>query len=62
MDRTVRIEHHTSIGMLWIVAWLFTIGYLDLSFWRGVLAFFVWPYFLGAYFAEPAPPPGPPQI
>ena len=44
----IRIEQHSSIGLLWIAAWLFTIGFLHLSFWKGVLALFVWPYYLGA--------------
>lgn len=29
-------------------AWLFTIGYLHLTFWQGVLAIIIWPYYLGA--------------
>lgn len=47
----IRIEQHSSLGLLWVVGWLFTIGYLDLSFWRGVFAIFVWPYFIGTAFA-----------
>jgi hypothetical protein len=62
MDRPIRIEQHSSLGMVWIIAWLFTIGYLKLGFWQGVLALLVWPYFLGAHFAEPLPPPAAPQI
>ncbi len=50
MER-IKIEQHSSIGLLWFVGWLFTIGYLDLGFWQGVLAIIVWPYFLGAHFA-----------
>lgn len=38
-------------GMLWFVGWLFTIGYLHLHFWKGLLALIVWPYFLGTTFA-----------
>ncbi len=34
----IRIEQHSAIGMLWFGAWLFTIGFLRLSFWKGVLA------------------------
>lgn len=34
-------------GGLWIAAWLFTIGYLHLAFWKGVLALILWPYYLG---------------
>ena len=30
--------------------WLFTLGYLQLAFWKGVLAIFIWPYYLGTFF------------
>jgi hypothetical protein len=43
----IRIEHHTFTGGLWIVGWLFTLGFCHLSFWQGVLALLVWPYYLG---------------
>lgn len=46
----IKVEHHTLSGGVWIAAWLFTIGYLQLSFWKGVLAVVLWPYFLGAHF------------
>ena len=51
MDRSVKITQHSSVGMLWFVGWLFTIGYLKLGFWWGVVALIVWPYFLGGHFA-----------
>lgn len=35
-----------------MVGWLFTIGFLDLGFWRGFLGLFVWPVFLGTRIAE----------
>jgi hypothetical protein len=44
----IRIEQHSSIGLLWFAGWLFTIGYLKLSFWAGVLAIVIWPYDIGA--------------
>jgi len=47
----IKIEHHTVSGGAWIAAWLFTLGYLKLGFWNGVLAILIWPYFLGAHFA-----------
>ncbi len=47
----IKIEHHTVSGGLWVIAWMFTIGYLHLSFWSGVLAIVIWPYYLGASFA-----------
>lgn len=40
----------TFLGPIWAVGWLFTIGYLKLTFWKGVLALIVWPYYLGAFF------------
>ncbi len=43
----IKIEHHTFTGGAWIAAWLFTIGFLKLSFWKGVLALVLWPYYLG---------------
>jgi hypothetical protein len=49
----IRIEQHSSLGLLWFAGWLFTIGFLDLTFWRGVLAIVVWPFFLGEHFATP---------
>ena len=37
-----------SIGSIWFIMWLFTIGYAELSFWKAVLALVIWPYFLGS--------------
>lgn len=36
---------------LWLMGWLFTIGFLHLNFWRGVLAIIIWPYYLGVHIA-----------
>lgn len=43
----IKIEQHTFSGVLWIIGWLFTIGLVHLSFWQGVLAVVIWPYYLG---------------
>jgi hypothetical protein len=43
----MKIEHHGSMGIIWAIGWLFTIGFLHLSFWKGVLAIVIWPYYLG---------------
>lgn len=43
----IKIENHTFSGGVWVVGWLFTIGYVGLSFWQGVLAVIIWPYYLG---------------
>ena len=43
----IKVEQHTFSGAMWIVGWLFTIGFLHLTFWRGVLAIIIWPYYIG---------------
>lgn len=48
----IRIEQHTFSGTLWFAAWLFTIGFLHLTFWRSVLALVLWPYYLGLTFSS----------
>ena len=57
MDKQrIRIEQHGGLGLIWLAGWLFTIGYLELGFWRGVLALVVWPYYLGVDMAAIDPP------
>ncbi|WP_196260504.1 hypothetical protein [Pelagibacterium limicola] len=51
MERRINVVQHSSLGVLWFIGWLFTIGYLGLGFWTGVLALVVWPYFLGVHMA-----------
>ena len=43
----IKIEQHSFTGGLWFAAWLFTIGFLHLSFWQSVIAIVIWPYYLG---------------
>jgi hypothetical protein len=43
----INVEQHSGGGILWIAGWLFTIGYLQLTFWKAVLAIVVWPYYVG---------------
>ena len=50
MER-IQISQHSSLGALWFGGWLFSIGYLHLDFWMGLLGLIVWPYFVGSYFA-----------
>lgn len=44
----IRIEQHSSIGLLWFGGWLFTIGLLHLPLGKALLGLIVWPYYLGA--------------
>jgi hypothetical protein len=46
MARKVEVSGIT--GPIWFMGWLFTIGYVHLSFWEAVLALVIWPYYLGA--------------
>ena len=43
----VRIDQHGFAGVLWVIGWLFTIGFLHLTAWPGAKAIVVWPYYLG---------------
>jgi hypothetical protein len=51
MER-IRIEQHSSLGLIWIAGWLFTVGYLNLSFGQSVFAILIWPYYIGAALAQ----------
>jgi hypothetical protein len=48
----IRIEQHSATGSLWFGGWLFTIGFLHLTFWQGALAIVLWPYDLGVHFSS----------
>ena len=39
------------MGPLWFIGWLFTIGFVKLTFWQGVLGLIIWPYYLGVALA-----------
>jgi len=42
------VQRHAFLGGgFWCAAWLFTIGFVHLAFWRGVLALVIWPYYIG---------------
>lgn len=51
MDK-VFVSHGDTLGNLWAIGWLFTIGYLSLPFKKGFLAIFIWPYYIGKKFAH----------
>jgi len=57
MPDEVKVRCHSSssgpfFGSVWGIGWLFTIGFLKLTFWKGVLALIVWPYYLGVFFRK----------
>ena len=52
MDTTrIKVEQHSFTGTLWFAGWLFSIGFLKLTFWTGLLAMVLWPYDLGVRFS-----------
>lgn len=51
MADSARVKVDTGFGIIWFIGWLFTIGFLKLSFWTGVLAIVIWPYYLGVAFS-----------
>ncbi|MBI4709188.1 MAG: hypothetical protein HY764_03235 [Candidatus Portnoybacteria bacterium] len=44
----IKIKNHSLTAFSWFAGWLFVTGFLHLSFWKGVLAIIVWPYYLGS--------------
>jgi hypothetical protein len=45
----ISIEQHSVSGLLWFAGWLFTIGFLQLSFfWKGAAGILLWPVYLGS--------------
>lgn len=49
MAKNIKVDNGCA-GFLWLAGWLFTLGFLSLPFWKGVLAIIVWPYYLGSFF------------
>lgn len=45
--KKIKIHQHSFTGLSWAAGWLFTIGFLELSFWKGLLAIAIWPYYIG---------------
>lgn len=45
----VKVVNHCHAAFSWFAAWLFTIGFLHLAFWKAVLALIIWPYYIGIY-------------
>ena len=45
----IKIENQSLTGLSWLSGWLFTIGFLQLTFWKGLLALILCPYYIGVY-------------
>jgi len=44
----VRTEPAGLGGVLWVMGWLFSIGYLHLPVAKAIFAIILWPYYIGA--------------
>jgi hypothetical protein len=51
MAEKIQVQQHSGVGLAWIAGWLFTIGYLQMSWGPAILALLIWPYNLGAALA-----------
>jgi hypothetical protein len=45
----IKVETNNPLAFSWFAGWLFTIGFLHLPFWNGVLAIILWPYYIGVF-------------
>lgn len=43
-----KMEIAGVMGPLWIMGWLFTVGFADLRIGKAALALALWPYYLGS--------------
>lgn len=34
-------------GVIWVIGWIFTIGFAKLIWWQGIIGIVIWPYYLG---------------
>jgi len=50
-NRQTPVGTASIMGPLWFIGWLFSIGFVKLSFWKAVLALIIWPYYLGSALA-----------
>ncbi len=48
MDK-IKIEQNGFTAFSWMAGWLFTIGFLNLSLGKIILAILLWPYYIGVF-------------
>ena len=47
-----KVEVAGIMGPVWFIGWLFTIGFLKLTFFKGLLALIIWPYYIGDFLSQ----------
>jgi hypothetical protein len=45
----IKIKNESFTAFSWVAGWMFSIGFLGLSFWEGILAIVIWPYYIGKF-------------
>lgn len=45
--QSIYVNATSSLGILWLIGWLFTISFAKLVWWKAALGILLWPYFLG---------------
>ena len=46
-----KVEVAGIMGPVWFMGWLFTLGFLKVTFFKGLLALIIWPYYIGDFLA-----------
>jgi hypothetical protein len=47
-----KVEVAGIMGPVWFMGWLFTLGFLKLTFFQGLLALIIWPYYIGEFISK----------
>jgi len=47
-----KVEVVGIMGPVWFIGWLFSLGFLKLSFFQGLLALIIWPYYIGDFISK----------
>jgi len=47
-----KVEVAGIMGPIWFMGWLFTIGFLKLTFFQGLLGLIIWPYYIGDFLSK----------
>jgi hypothetical protein len=42
-----RVKVESGFGIIWVIGWMFTIGFLQLVWWKALLALVIWPWYMG---------------
>jgi len=46
-NKTKVISNSSGCAVIWLIGWLFCMGFLKLTFWKAVVGLILWPYYLG---------------